>query len=124
MDSKKKSLRKEQSTTGGGAGAAGFTAGTGAQYATPFAFNKNKKAKGTADTYAYRLSGFKPVKTERLYPKTIVRTFKANVTPPTCKKKEETFARSFKSNPTMTKPKKNKDNHFTFFSILAARAGA
>ena len=64
MESKKKSLRKEESSTGGGAGASSFTAGTGAQYATPFAFNPNKKAKGTADTYAYRLSGFKPVKTE------------------------------------------------------------
>lgn len=55
MDSKKKSLRKEQSTTGGGAGAAGFTAGTGAQYATPFAFNPNKKAKGTSRNYMYKL---------------------------------------------------------------------
>ena len=64
MDSKKKSLRKEQSTTGGGPGAAGFIAGHGMQSAPLAAFNPNKKAKGTADTYAYRLSGFKPVKTE------------------------------------------------------------
>jgi hypothetical protein len=63
MDNKKKPLRKEQSTTGGGAGAAGFSAGTGAQYATPFAFNPNKKAKGTSRDYMYKL-GFKPVKTE------------------------------------------------------------
>lgn len=64
MDSKKKSLRKEQSTTGGGAGAAGFKAGYEMQSAPLAAFNPNKKAKGTADTYAYRLSEFKPVKTE------------------------------------------------------------
>ena len=67
MDSKKKSLRKEQSTTGGGAGAAGFTAGTGAQYATPFAFNPNKKAKGTASNYYVKKLGFKPVDTEKLH---------------------------------------------------------
>jgi hypothetical protein len=60
MDNKKKSLRTEESTTGG---SAGFTAGTGAQYATPFAFNPNKKAKGTSRDYMYKL-GFKPVKTE------------------------------------------------------------
>jgi hypothetical protein len=64
MDSKKKSLRKEQSTTGGGAGAAGSKPGYGMQTAPLATFNPNKKAKGTADTYAYRLSGFKPVKTE------------------------------------------------------------
>ena len=47
----------ETSTTGG---TASFTPGTGAQYATPLAFNKNKKAKGTASNYYYKL-GFKPV---------------------------------------------------------------
>jgi hypothetical protein len=62
MDKNKK-LRKEISSTGGGPGSAGFTPGTGAQYATPFAFNKNKKAKGTSRNYMYKL-GFKPVKTE------------------------------------------------------------
>jgi len=35
----------EMSTTGGGAGAASFTAGTGMQYATPYAFKKPKKKK-------------------------------------------------------------------------------
>jgi hypothetical protein len=62
MDKNKK-LRKEISSTGGGPGSAGFTPGTGAQYSTPFAFNKNKKAKGTSRNYMYKL-GFKPVKTE------------------------------------------------------------
>jgi hypothetical protein len=62
MDKNKK-LRKEISSTGGGPGSAGFTPGIGAQYATPFAFNKNKKAKGTSRNYMYKL-GFKPVKTE------------------------------------------------------------
>ena len=33
----------EMSTTGGGAGAASFTGGTGMQYATPYAFKKTKK---------------------------------------------------------------------------------
>lgn len=51
-------------TTGG---SASFTAnvGTGAQYATPFAFNKNKKAKGTASNYYYKL-GYKPVDKKKL----------------------------------------------------------
>ena len=34
---------EEMSTTGGGAGAASFTGGTGMQYATPYAFKKKKK---------------------------------------------------------------------------------
>ena len=49
-------------TTGG---TASFTPGTGAQYATPFAFNKNKKAKGTASNYYYKL-GYKPVDKKKL----------------------------------------------------------
>ena len=48
---------KETSTTGG---SASTTPGTGEQYSTPFAFNKNKKAKGTSHNYYYKL-GFKPV---------------------------------------------------------------
>ena len=52
----------EMSTTGG---TASFTPGTGAQYTTPFAFNKNKKAKGTASNYYYKL-GFKPVDKKKL----------------------------------------------------------
>ena len=35
----------EMSTTGGGAGSASFTGGTGMQYATPYAFKKKKKKK-------------------------------------------------------------------------------
>ena len=52
----------ETSTTGG---TASFTPGTGAQYATPFAYNKDKKAKGTASNYYYKL-GFKPVDKKKL----------------------------------------------------------
>lgn len=52
----------EMMTTGG---TASFTPGTGAQYATPFAFNKNKKAKGTASNYYYKL-GYKPVDKKKL----------------------------------------------------------
>ena len=52
----------EVSATSGGAGSSAFTAnaGTGAQYATPFAFRKDKDAKGAEHIYYYKL-GFKPV---------------------------------------------------------------
>ena len=52
----------EVSATGGGAGSSAFTAnaGTGANYATPFAFRKDKDAKGAEHIYYYKL-GFKPV---------------------------------------------------------------
>ena len=52
----------EISMTGTGAT---FTPGKGAQYATPYAFNRNKKAKGTASNYYYKL-GFKPVNQKEL----------------------------------------------------------
>jgi hypothetical protein len=48
---------KENSVNGGDAS---FTPGTGANYATPFAFNRDKKAKGSASKYYYKL-GMKPV---------------------------------------------------------------
>ena len=57
---------KEMSATGAGAGAAHFEPGEGAQYATPFAFNPNKKAKGAQNIYYYKL-GWKPVPTEKLH---------------------------------------------------------
>ena len=50
---------EELSTTGGGAGAASFSPGTGAQYATPFAFSKNKKAKGTDKDILTKKFGYK-----------------------------------------------------------------
>jgi hypothetical protein len=53
---------KEISATGTGAS---FTAGTGANYATPYAFNPNKKAKGAKNIYYYKL-GFKPVNRKAL----------------------------------------------------------
>jgi hypothetical protein len=53
---------KEMSATGTGAS---FTPGTGANYATPTAFNPNKKADGTAYNYYYKL-GFKPVNKKAL----------------------------------------------------------
>ena len=53
---------KEISATGTGAS---FTAGTGANYATPYAFNPNKKAKGAKNIYYYKL-GFKPVNQKAL----------------------------------------------------------
>ena len=53
---------KEMSATGTGAY---FTPGTGANYATPTAFNPNKKADGTAHNYYYKL-GFKPVNQKAL----------------------------------------------------------
>jgi hypothetical protein len=51
---------KEVSMTGGGTAGASFSPGTGEQYATPFAFNKDKNAKGAKNIYYYKL-GFKPV---------------------------------------------------------------
>ena len=57
---------KEMSATGAGAGAAHFEPGTGANYATPFAFNPNKKAKGAKNIYYYKL-GFKPVNADKLH---------------------------------------------------------
>ncbi len=53
-----KSKLKEMSATS--QGGASFSGGEGAQYATPFAFRKNKTAKGAADIYYYKL-GFKPI---------------------------------------------------------------
>lgn len=52
----------EVSATATGAGSSAFTAnaGTGANYATPFAFRKDKDAKGAEHIYYYKL-GFKPV---------------------------------------------------------------
>ena len=49
----------EMSTTGGGAGAASFTPGTGGQYATPFAFRKKGQK---ANDKAYKEIGYKEVK--------------------------------------------------------------
>jgi hypothetical protein len=48
---------KETSVTGG---TASSTPGTGEQYSTPFAFNKNKKADGTASNY-YKKMGYRLV---------------------------------------------------------------
>ena len=55
-----KNQLEEISVTGGGVAGASFTPGVGAQYATPYAFNKNKKADGTTRNYYYKL-GYKPV---------------------------------------------------------------
>jgi hypothetical protein len=52
-------MTSEISTTGGGAGAASFTPGTGAQYATPFAFRKKGQK---ADDKSYKELGYKAVK--------------------------------------------------------------
>jgi hypothetical protein len=68
MDKKEKikeliqSRLKEMSATGTGAS---FTAGSGENYATPYAFNPNKKAKGAKNIYYYKL-GFKPVNRKEL----------------------------------------------------------
>jgi len=56
---------EEISTTGGGAGSASFTGGTGMQYATPYAFRlKGKKA----NDKAYKEIGYKPVKEDNQHP--------------------------------------------------------
>ena len=54
---------EEMSTTGG---TATFTPGAGAQYATPYAFNKNKKAKGTDRNYYTSKMGYKLVNPKKL----------------------------------------------------------
>jgi hypothetical protein len=59
-----KKVLKEMSATGTGAS---FTPGSGENYATPFAFNPNKKAKGTAYNYYVKKLGFKPVDPEKLH---------------------------------------------------------
>lgn len=51
---------KELSGTGGGAGAASFTPGTGAQYATPYAFGKKAK------NYYTKKLGYKLVNPKKL----------------------------------------------------------
>ena len=53
---------KEMSATGTGAS---FTTGAGENYATPYAFNPNKNAKGAKNIYYYKL-GFKPVNQKAL----------------------------------------------------------
>ena len=55
----------EMSATGGGTAGASFSAGAGEQYATPFAFNSNKKAKGTSRNYYLKL-GYKLVNKEQM----------------------------------------------------------
>jgi hypothetical protein len=65
----------EMSTTGGGAGAAGFETGKGMQYATPYAFNPNKKADGTDDDIMTKEFGYKLVREEKeveYYPETFI----------------------------------------------------
>lgn len=69
---KKKQLKEiirkvvtEMSATGGGTAGAGMSAGAGEQYATPFAFNPNKKAKGTSRNYYLKL-GWKPVNKKQM----------------------------------------------------------
>ena len=52
---------KEMSTTGGGAGAAGFTPGEGMGYATPYAFTGGKKAK---EPLVLKKLGYKLAKNE------------------------------------------------------------
>jgi hypothetical protein len=61
MDKLKEIIRKklkEMSATN--QGGASFSGGTGANYATPTAFNKDKNAKGAKNIYYYKL-GFKNV---------------------------------------------------------------
>jgi len=57
---------EEMSATGAGASAGHFEPGDGANYATPNAFNPNKKAKGAKNIYYYKL-GWKPVDAEKLH---------------------------------------------------------
>jgi hypothetical protein len=59
---------KEMSATGAGISAATYTPGESENTAPKYAFNPNKKAKGTQNTYYYKLtSGYKPVDAEKLH---------------------------------------------------------
>jgi hypothetical protein len=60
-----KKVLTEMSMSGGGTAGASFSAGAGEQYATPFAFNPNKKAKGTSRNYYLKL-GWKPVNRKQM----------------------------------------------------------
>jgi hypothetical protein len=61
MDNLKEIIRKKlKETSATNAGGASSIPGEGEAVTTPFAFNKNKKAKGTADKYYYKL-GYKEV---------------------------------------------------------------
>jgi hypothetical protein len=57
---------EEESSTGAGADAGSFSPGEGAQYATKYAYNPNKKAKGAENIYYYKL-GWKPVNAKKLH---------------------------------------------------------
>lgn len=56
----------EENATGAGASAGTFNPGASANYATPNAFNPNKKAKGAQNIYYYKL-GWKPVDAKKLH---------------------------------------------------------
>ena len=61
MDKLKEIIRKKlKEISATNVGGASFTSGTGENYTTPKAFNKNKNAKGAKNIYYYKL-GFKPV---------------------------------------------------------------
>lgn len=57
---------EEESATGAGASAGSFNPGEGANYATKYAYNPNKKAKGAENIYYYKL-GWKPVDAKKLH---------------------------------------------------------
>ena len=59
LENQAKQLVTETSTTGGGTSAGTFTPGTGAQYATPYAFGK-------APVSTYTKMGYKPVNRKAL----------------------------------------------------------
>lgn len=54
-------LKKLKEMSSVGSGGASFTPGSGPQYATPFAFNPNKKAKGAKSAYKYKLASNQPL---------------------------------------------------------------
>lgn len=60
-----KKVVREMSASGGGTAGASMSAGAGEQYATPFAFNPNKKAKGTSRNYYLKL-GYKLVNKKQM----------------------------------------------------------
>jgi len=69
-----KKIIKEMSVTGGGVAGATTTAGTGEGVATKYAFNPNRKAKGTSHNYYTDKLGFKEAPSGR--PKSKVMDYK------------------------------------------------
>jgi len=76
-----KNTLEEMSTTGGGAGSATFTPGTGMQYATPFAFKLSKKKKKVKEGIGANLGPGPSAGEDGVRNNTYVKQFKYKIVP-------------------------------------------